>query len=513
MVQKATGTMAVGNMAKIAAIRYGEREALVCTSTGRRYSFKQINERVNRLANGLMGMGLRKGDTAAFLCTNRAEIVEIYFALAKIGVVGIPLNYRLAPAEMIDLMVHCEAKAFLFDIPFFEVAGKVRTELSRIEHFVGLGDCPDFAVKYEELLAGSPAGEPDVEVFEEDNQYMNLTSGTTGIPKSYFLTHYNNATAVSVLSCLVDLKKSDVILTVFPMFGRVGFAWTAGGILSGAKNVIMNFNPQQVLEIIQNEKVTVTNWVPTMASFILMVPELGKYDLSSLRGIVYAGSALPPKVFEETQKRLCPNIYEYYGLQETGALVAMGPEEKARQPQSVGLPVFFAEVRIVDSQGRNVPVGEVGEIIGRHPATTASYFKNEEKTKETFRDGWFHTGDLGRIDEEGFLFISGRTKDMIISGGQNVFAVEVENLLLTHPVVADCTVIGLPDDTWGEVVTAVVVKKAGVETKDEDIVKYCKEKIAGFKIPKKFIWIEGPIPRTPTGKVTKYVLVEQFSKK
>jgi len=295
MVQKATGTMAVGNMAKIAAIRYGEREALVCTSTGRRYSFKQINERVNRLANGLMGMGLRKGDTAAFLCTNRAEIVEIYFALAKIGVVGIPLNYRLAPAEMIDLMVHCEAKAFLFDIPFFEVAGKVRTELSRIEHFVGLGDCPDFAVKYEELLAGSPAGEPDVEVFEEDNQYMNLTSGTTGIPKSYFLTHYNNATAVSVLSCLVDLKKSDVILTVFPMFGRVGFAWTAGGILSGAKNVIMNFNPQQVLEIIQNEKVTVTNWVPTMASFILMVPELGKYDLSSLRGIVYAGSALPPR--------------------------------------------------------------------------------------------------------------------------------------------------------------------------------------------------------------------------
>lgn len=513
MKKKATGTMAVGNLVKVAAVRFGNREAIFCTSTGRRFTFRQLNERVNRLANGLMGMGLKKGDAAAFLCTNRAEIVETYFALAKIGAVGIPLNYRLAPAEMMELMTHCEARAFLFDVPFYDVAQKVKDELPRIERYVGLGEGMEFAAPYEDLLAGSSPEEPGVEVFEEDDQYLNLTSGTTGLPKSYLLTHYNNAAAMSVLSTMVDLRKSDVILTVFPMFGRVGFAWTLGSVFSGARHVILNFNPQQVLEVIQAEKVTITNWVPTMASFIFMVPDIGKYDLSSLRGVVFAGSPLPPKVYDDTREKICPHIYEYYGLQETGALVAMGPEEKAQAPRSVGRLVPFAEVRIIDGGGKDVPAGEIGEVIGRHPATTAGYYKNEEKTKETFRNDWFHTGDLGRVDVDGFLYISGRTKDMIISGGQNVFAVDIENLLFTHPAVADCAVIGLPDDTWGEMVTAVIAKTPGAEAADEDIIAFCKGKIAGFKVPKKVIWMEGAIPRTPTGKVLKYVLVERFSKK
>jgi acyl-CoA synthetase (AMP-forming)/AMP-acid ligase II len=274
----------------------------------------------------------------------------------------------------------------------------------------------------------------------------------------------------------------------------------------------MNFNPQQVLEIIQAEKVTITNWVPTMASFICMVPDIAKYDLSSLRGVVFAGSPLPPKVYDDTREKICPHIYEYYGLQETGALVAMGPGEKLQAPRSVGRIIPFAEFRIVDGHGNDVPAGEVGEVIGRHPATTAGYFRNEEKTKEAFRDGWFHTGDLGRVDEQGFLYILGRTKDMIISGGQNVFAVDVENLLFTHPAVADCAVIGLPDDTWGEMVTAVIAKAAGAEASEDGIISFCKGKIAGFKVPKRVIWMDGAIPRTPTGKVLKYVLVEQFSK-
>jgi fatty-acyl-CoA synthase len=511
MRQKATGTMAIGNLPKIAAIRYGDREAIVCTSTGRRFTFRQINDRTNRLANGLMDQGLKKGDTAAFLCTNRAEIVEIYFALAKIGVIGIPLNYRLAPVEMIEMMIECGAKAFLFDAPFFEAAKKVKAELPAITVFVGMGDCPDFAVKYEELLAGSSIKEPTVEVFEEDYQYYNLTSGTTGLPKSYLLTHYNNATAVHQVIQMMNVTQDDVILTVFPMFGRVGFAWTIAGMYVGAKHVIHNFNPPQALELIGKEKVTITNWVPTMASFILAVPDLEKYDLKSLRGIVYAGSALPPKIYEETRKRLCPNIYEYYGLQETAVLVAIGPEEKKRKPTSVGKPVFFGEVRIIDPHGRDVPAGEVGEIIGRHPGATAGYYKNEEKTKEAFRDGWFHSGDLGRFDEEGFLYISGRTKDMIISGGQNVFAVEVENLLLTHPAIADCAVIGLPHDTWVEMVAAVVVKAAGAGASDDDIIQFCKDKIAGFKVPKRIIWVD-TIPRTATGKAQKFILVEKYSK-
>jgi len=180
---------------------------------------------------------------------------------------------------------------------------------------------------------------------------------------------------------------------------------------------------------------------------------------------------------------------------------------------SVGQVIFSAEVRIVDSQGKDVPLGEVGEIVGRVPTATAGYFKNEERTREVFRNGWVHTGDLGRFDEEGFLYLSGRLKDMIISGGQNVFSLEVENTLLSHPAVADCAVIGLPDDLWGELVTAAVVRTPGAEVSEEEIIKYCKERKAGFKAPKKVVWWEGPLPRTPTGKITKFVLVEKFSKR
>ncbi len=513
MGQKATGTLAVGNIARVAAIRYGNREAIYCSFTGRRFSFRQVNRRANGLANGLMSMGLKKGNVAAFLCTNRAEIVEIYFALAKAGIIGIPLNYRLAPAEMIELMTHCGAEALLFDPCFSEVAGQIREALPNIAHFVGMGeDLPGFAVDYEELVRQSSPEEPNVDISEEDIQYLNLTSGTTGLPKGYFLTHYNNATAF-IMAMLHDVTREDVILTAFPIFGRVGFAWCGIGIYTGARNVIHQFQAQKMLELIESEKVTISNWVPTMASFVLSLSEVDKHDPSSLRALVFAAAPLAPSLLEEVKRRICPNIYEYYGLQETGILTQLGPEEKEKKPDSVGKVIFSAEVRIVDTQGKDVPVGEAGEIIGRAPTAPAGYFKNEEKTREVFKDGWVHTGDLGRFDEEGFLYLSGRVKDMIISGGQNVFAVEVESMLLSHPGVADCAVIGLPHDTWGEMVTGVVVKAPETSVTEEELISYCKERIAGFKVPKKIIWMDAPLPRTPTGKVTKYLLVEQYSNK
>ncbi len=512
MRPKATGTLTVGNVIRVAAVRYRDREAIFCSSTGRRFTFRQVNERTNRLANGLTGLGLEKGDVAAFLCTNRAEIVEIFFALAKIGVLGIPLNYRLAPAEMIELVRHCGARAFLFDPWFPEVAAEVREALPGIQHFVGMGEeIPPFAVGYEELLEGASAEEPDVEISEEDDHYLNLTSGTTGHPKAYLLTHYNNATGF-IMGFLHDVTREDVILTAFPIFGRVGFAWCAIGFYTGARNVIHQFQARQALELIESERVTISNWVPTMASLVLSLPDVDRYDLSSLRALVFAAAPLTPRLQEEIKRRLCPNLYEYYGLQETGILVSIRPEDKEKRPDSVGQVIFSAEVRIVDPQGRDVPVGDVGEIIARVPTATAGYYKDEEKTREVFRDGWFHTGDLGRFDEEGFLYLAGRAKDMIISGGQNVFAVEVEAVLAAHPAVADCAVIGLPDDKWGERVTAVLVKAEGAEVTEEELVEHCRKRMAGFKVPKQFIWLDGPLPRTPTGKVTKYVLVERFSK-
>ncbi len=511
MTQRATGSLTMGNILRVAAVRYRDREAIFCSVTGRRFTFDQVNRRVNRLAHGLMGLGLTKGDVAAFLCTNRAEIVEIYFALAKIGVIGVPLNYRLAPAEMVELLSHCEAKALLFDPWFPEVASLIRDQLPQITHFVGIGSkLPEFARSYEELVRESSDEEPQVEISEEDDQYLNLTSGTTGLPKAYLLTHYNNVTG-SVMASLHDLTREDVILTPFPIFGRVGFAWCAIGLLAGARNVIHQFQPGQMLELIESEKVTISNWVPTMASFVLALPEVDKHDLTSLRALVFAAAPLTSALQHEVKRRLCPNIYEYYGLQETGILTSLGPEEKNRKPESVGQVVFGAEVRLVDPTGTDVPRGEVGEIIARAPTATVGYYKDEEKTRQVFAGGWFHTGDLGRFDDEGFLYLSGRVKDMIISGGQNVFSVEVEATLMSHEAVADCAVIGLPHDTWGEMVTAVVIKAPGARVTEDGLIAYCKEKIAGFKAPKRIIWTDEPLPRTPTGKVTKFVLVDRYA--
>lgn len=506
--------MKVGDYLKIAAIRYRDREAIFCSSTGRRFTFMELNRRTNQLANGLMAMGLKKGDTTAFVCTNRAEIVEIYFALAKIGVIGIPLNYRLAPAEMIELISHCDARALIFDPWFGEIAAQIRDRLPQVKYFVGMGDSlPGFASEYEQFLAENQDKEPDVDVSEEDYQYLNLTSGTTGLPKAYMLTHYNNSIACPIMSDLHHVTGNDVILTAFPIFGRVGFAWCAIAVYTGARNVIHQFNPQEILPLMESEKVTISNWVPTMASFVLAQPDADKHDLSSLRALVFAASPLTSSLQKEIKERICPNIYEYYGLQETGILVNIGPEEKNRRPDSVGQVIFTADIRIVDAEGKEVPTGEIGDIIGRGPAVTAGYFKNKKKTEEAFKNGWFHTGDLGRMDEEGFLYLAGRSKDMIISGGQNVFAVEVEDVLMGHPAVADCAVIGLPDKTWGEAVTAIVVKAPDEEVTEKELIAYAREKIAGFKTPKKIIMYEGLLPRTPTGKVTKYVLVDKYSPK
>lgn len=513
MKAKATGSLTLDKYLKVAAARYGDREAIYCSMTDRRFTFRQIYERTNGLANGLLSLGLKKGDVCAFLCYNRVEIIETYFALAQLGVLGVPLNYRLSPTEMIELMDYCKAENIIFDPGFTEIVSGMKKDLSGIKQYICIGpDVPDFATSYDELVEKSSKEDTNVEISEEDYQYYNLTSGTTGLPKAYLLTHYNNASAAAIMAYAHDVTENDVILTVFPIFGRVGLAWCAIGLFTGARNVIHQFGLPQMLELIQQEKVTISNWVPTIANFVLMLPDLDKYDFSSLRGLVFAASPFPPSLQKQVKERICPNIYEYYGLQESGILTQMKPKDKERKPESVGTLYFNADVRIVDEKGDDVQQGEIGEIIGRGPAVTTGYYMNEEKTKEAFRDGWFHTGDLGRFDEEGFLFLVGRKKDMIISGGQNVFAVEVEDLLMNHVAVMDCTVIGLPDDTWGEMVTAVIVKNPQKEVTEEEIIEFCRERIAHFKAPKRVIFTDN-IPRTPTGKVTKYVLVEKYSEK
>jgi fatty-acyl-CoA synthase len=508
---RALGKMVVGGILTTAARRFRDREAIYCVGTGRRLSFRQLNERCNRLANGLTDLGLAKPDVVAFLCSNRAELPEIYFALAKLGLVGIPLNYRLAPAEIVALMRAMGAKGMIYETRFAAAAEQVRANLPEVKTFVAIGDAtPEWAGDYEALLARSTEREPDVVVEEHDPFYFNLTSGTTGLPKSYVLTHLNNAVIGQMFEAY-DMSRNDVLMTVFPAFGRVGYAWIVAGLLFGARNVIMDFAPAEALRLIEQERVTILNLVATMAAMALAEPGLKARDLSSLRGVVFAGSMFPASLREKVQAQLCPYIYEYYGMQETGALTVSTPEDRAFRPDSIGAPMAFADVRIERPDGSLAAPGELGEIVGRSPATVTRYFDNPEKSAETFRGGYVHTGDLGLMDEEGFVFIKGRLKDMIISGGQNVHAAEVEETILTIPGVVDCAVFGLPDELWGERVAVLIVRGAGGETlTSESVQGYCRERLAGFKTPKTVLFDHDPLPRTPTGKVQKFLLVERF---
>lgn len=514
-MHRGMGKLVVGDILKTAALRFRDREAFYCSATERRLSFGQVNQRCNRLAHGLTALGLRKGDVVAFLSTNRVEMVEIFFALAKTGLIGIPLNYRLARSDLLALMQSLNARALICEAGFEELATEAEQTLPLLSHIVMIGASeggkgPSVnTVDYEALLASSSVDEPQVEIEEADPFYFNLTSGTSGLPKCYVLTHYNNATVWNMFHAM-DLVTSDVILTVFPMFGRVGFVWCVAGMIYGIRNVLAGFDPERVLQLIESEKISITNLVPTMAAMLLDHGELDRRDLSSLRALVFAGSVLPGPMRQEIADRIGAPLYEYYGMQETSTLVVSTPQDRINRPDSVGQPILHADVRIVDEQGRVLPPNELGEIIGRSPSSVTAYHDNPGKSAETFRDGWVFTGDLGMLDDEGYLYIRGRKKDVIVTGGQNVFAAEVEEVILSNGDVRECAVIGLPDDLWGERVTAVVVLHAGASATPESIIDHCREGLAGFKAPKHVILRTQPLPTTPTGKVQKFVLVDQY---
>jgi fatty-acyl-CoA synthase len=410
---------------------------------------------------------------------------------------------------MLALLRDVDAAALLYERKYAHVAELVGAELPTLRARVGFGDGAGPGHDYETLLAAADGAEPNQEVHEHDPYYYNLTSGTTGMPKCYVISHYNNAATLSMAQAL-EMSRDDVVLTAFPMYGRVGFCWMAFSVMYGVRNVLMNFDADQALELIGSERITVTNLVPTMGAMMLNSPVLPRARLESLRAVVFAGSLLPASVREGVMSKICPRLWEYYGMQETGTLVVSTPQDRAKRADSVGRPILFTEVRVVDDQGRDVPRGETGAVIGRGPTTVVAYHHNPEKTAETFRDGWLHTGDLGRIDEEGYLFINGRLKDMIVTGGQNVHAGEVESTLLDFPDVADCAVIALPDPLWGEAVTAVVVPVAGAEVDPSVLVAHCRQTLAGFKVPKHVLVQDEPLPRTPTGKVQKFLLEQRY---
>ncbi len=502
------------NLLKTAAARYRDREAVFCSMTGRRFSFREVNERTDRLANALLSLGVKKEDHCAFQCRNRAEAGEIYGALVKIGAVAVPLQWGFGPDQIVEYLGFVGARVFLYEDIYTATAAEVKKNLPGVKTFIciGKGD-NDYALPYEELIASSSAALPFIEVDSDDIQCIDTTSRTTGPRKVFPLTHGNGLFGLGFFTTAHDLTMDDVILTVFPLYGRGGLVWYGAGFLTGARNVLFHPNITDIsgmLTIIKDEHVTITNWSPPLASLILKTPDLDRFDLSSLRGISFSNSPFPVALQREVMDRICPNIYEFYGMHEAGIIALMGPDDKRKSPASVGTRCYGTELRIVDEDGNDVPTGEIGRIVCRGLSIAPGYFKDDQRNADAYRDGWFYTGDWGRLDEEEFLYFMGRREDMIVTAGKTVFALGVEEVIASCEGVLDVAVIGLPDNALGQEVVAVVVRDPRKEVSNEAVLAWCRERLLPHQVPGRIIFA-AMLPRSSVGKVTKHVLVEKYS--
>ena len=475
----------------------------------RQTTYKELNDRVNRLAHGLLEMGIQKGDPVALLVGNRIEHIEVLFALAKIGALAIPLDVKWRALEIASTLSSLEPTALFLEQSCAQefAAAKQKRDLDFLKTIV-IGD-----KSYESLVGGPNAEEPPVEVREEDPFVVMITSGTTGFPKACLTTHRTYVFVCINNAIEKGLGVHDIALLASPLYFSHGRAFTLGTLYFGGTMIFhSHFDPVQVLETIDKEKVTYLGTVPTMCERLLQVPDVEKYNTSSLRCLSITGGKVHPPILEGLRKYITPHIYRTYAATDSGQMAIAKPGDMDTKPLSAGRPIWCAELWIVDDEGKPLPLGEVGEIICKSPLATEGYYKNPEATVASFRDGWFYTGDLAYFDEEGYLYVVGRKKDMIKSGGISIYPLEIEGVLYSHPDVLEAAVIGLPDPEWGEAAKAVVVLKQGSTVRGDDLLRFCKEHLAGYKVPKS-IDIVSSLPHTELGKVSKEKLKEMHHSK
>jgi fatty-acyl-CoA synthase/long-chain acyl-CoA synthetase len=444
---------------------------------------------------------------------NCHEYVEIYFALAKIGAVAVPLNFMFKGKGLEFLVNNSEARIMFLEEATLDQVESVRSRLISIAPggFIMLGRTPARGyISYEGLIAAGKPVEPDVAVEEEDDVIILYTSGTTGLPKGIVLTHRTRLTYCQWCGLEYGMLFDGVHLVTTPMYHNVACFLSQTQFYTGGKVIVMRkFDAADCCRLIESEKVTSTFMVPTQLNLLLQLSSAEHLDLSTVRTLITGAAPLSTRTKEEIISLFNCDLHEMYGLTETGLITNMKPKDALRKVRCVGQPFFHMEMRVADGQGREVQEGEVGEIIARGPLLLRTYYKNERAYRDAMRDGWFFSGDLGRVDGEGFLHLVDRKKDMICSGGVNIYPMDVEEVLHSHPKIQESAVIGVPDDTWGESVLAMVVLRSGSSMTEEEVIRYCKDNMASYQAPKSVKFIEA-LPRNPSGKVLKRELREFF---
>ncbi|MDR9459385.1 MAG: long-chain fatty acid--CoA ligase [Dehalococcoidia bacterium] len=502
------------------ARKFPDKEALIYGET--RLTYKQFNARVNQLAHAFLDLGIKKGSKVAILAFNCNQFMESYFALGKIGAVAAPLNFRLHAEELSYIVNHCDAEAFIMGEVFVETVKGIQKDLSKVKNYISISDKPvEGMLHFESWIAKYPDDEPLILIDEDDPLFIMYTAGTTGRPKGAVLSHKNEIVMWMLGSIFVFTEPGlgDVLnykaFGAPPIFHLAAFGYCQFMFFLGATVVLPTevFNPEYIMNTIEKERINTILLVPAMTFFLLQLPDMDKYDTSSLR-VWASGAAILPT---ETRKQILkyfPNvkIFDLFGQTEMSPLVSgLRHSEAEGRDTSVGRALPFIEIRVVDSEDNDVPVGTVGEAIYRGPTVMKEYYKDPEATAEAMRGGWFHSGDLVRQDEEGFIYIVDRKKDMIITGAENVYPAEIEEVLYKHPKILECAVIGVHDQEWGESIKAIVVCKAGECMTEEEVVDYCKQHLASYKKPKSIDFMDA-LPRNPAGKVLKTELREKFGK-
>ncbi len=512
--------MRIGDLLTRAARWYPDKEAVVFEGT--RLTYRELNERTNRLAAALIETGRKPGDRVGLICHNSHHFTEVFFACAKIGAASTNLNWRLSPKELAFLLNDAEPDVVVFSKRFEYLFEPMKQEVKKKTTYIAVDGVIDKQmVDYEKLIAKYKPAEPKVTVDENDTVLLLYTSGTTGRPKGVMLTH-RNMTANSFSTIIeMEMTRDWNILGLLPIF-HVGIFVLINMVLIGAKvTYVHSFDPKAIFEVVQKEKTNATAFTPVIFKFLLDHPDIDKYDLSSLRKIIYATAPMPVELLKRSIKRFNCDFIQFFGMTETSPTLTMlvredhvldGPDYKVKWLGSAGRPVANVRVRVIDEQGKDCPPGVIGEIIGSGDNVMKGYYKMPEATAAAIRDGWYYSGDMGYFDEHGYLFIADRKKDMIISGGENIYPREVEEAILLMPGVADVAVIGVPDDAWGEAVKAIIVKKPDAASLTEQaVIDHCKKNIASYKKPKSVDFVEA-LPRSALGKILKHELRDPFWK-
>ena len=493
------------------------------TFEGREISYRKLDALASQAAQGMLDAGVRAGDRVAILDKNVPEMFVLLVGAVKIGAVLVAVNWRLSPQEIAFIVGDAEAKVLAVGAEFVETVASIIGELDAVGRVFVIAaegvapEVPESWQDWDDWIGGFPPDDPGFEPTADDLAFQFYTSGTTGLPKGAMLTNANLFSLVPVVSDLLGMDRRSVSMVAMPLFHVAGAGWAVFGLVNGAHNVMLReVDLPAILEAIPTYAITHAVFVPAVLQFLLSVPGVEDVDFSSLEMIVYGASPISTDVLERSLACFGCGFAQAYGLTETdGAVVVLAPEDHdpggphAHRLRSAGQPLPGVELRIVGPEGADLPVGELGEVWIKSPSNMLGYWRQPDATADALREGWFTSGDAGYLDADGYLYISDRVKDMIITGGENVYPAEVESVLMAHPEVADAAVIGVPDERWGEAVKAVVVPAPDAAPKADDLIAWCRERLAHYKCPTSVDWSE-LLPRNPTGKILKRDLREPY---